>query len=109
MGSTSGEKHAAHILGKMNVIADLLSCQDHTLPTEWSLSQKITRQLFHLWGSPIMNLFATRWSTKLPTFVSPVPDPRVLAVDFLSMQWQNLYAYVFMPHQLLTKILTKLH
>ena len=51
------------------------------LPTEWSLNPEITKHLFHLWGSPHMDLFTARWNTKLPTVVSPVPDPQVLAVD----------------------------
>ena len=59
---------AVHILGKMNVIGDLLSRQGHTLPTEWSLNQEITRHLFCLWGSPHMDLFAARWNTKLSNF-----------------------------------------
>ena len=99
---------AVHILEKMNVIADLLSCQDQTLPTEWSLNPEITKHLFHLWGSPHLYLFATRWNTKLLTLVSLVPDPQALAADALSQSWQNLWAYAFLPHQLLTKVLTKL-
>ena len=78
---------------KMYVIADLLSRQDQTLSTEWSLNPEITRHLFLLWGSPHVDLFATRWNTKLPTFESLVPDPQ---------------AHAFPPHQLFTKVLTKL-
>ena len=73
---------------------------------EWSLNPEIMRHLFLLWGSPHVDLFANRWNTKLPTFVSPVPDPQVLAVDALSLSWQNLWAYAFPPHQLLTMVLT---
>ena len=55
-----------------------------------------------------MDLFANRWNAKLPTFVSPVPDPQALAVDALSLSRQNLWAYAFAPLQLLTKVLAKL-
>ena len=99
---------AVHILGKMNFIVDLLSRQDQTLPMEWSLNPVIVRCLFLLLGSPHEELFATRWNTKLPTFVSLVPAPLALAVDALSMSWQNLWDYAFPPYQLLTKVLTKL-
>ena len=92
-----------HIPGKMNVITNLLSCQDQTLPME--LDTQPGDHLFLLWGSPHVDLFATRLNTKLPTFVSLVPDPQVLAVDALSLSWQNLWAYAFPLHQLLTKVL----
>ena len=59
---------------------------------------------FLLWGSPQVDLFAIRWNAKLPTFVSPVPNPQALA---LSLSWQNLWAYTFPPHQLLSKVLTQ--
>ena len=41
------------------------------------------------------------------TFVSSVLEP-LWAVDTLSLLWQDLWAYAFLPHQLLTKVLTKL-
>ena len=56
-----------HIPGRMNVITDLLSHQDQILPTEWYLNPEIMRHLFLFWGSPLLDLFATRWNTKLPT------------------------------------------
>ena len=87
----------------------MLSPQCQTLPTEWSLNPGITKHLFLLLGSSHVDLFATRWNTKLPTIVSPVPDPQPLAVDTLCLSWQNLWIYAFPSHQLLTKILTKLH
>ena len=58
--------------------------------------------------APHVDQFATRWNTKLPTFVSLVPDPQALVVDPLSLSWQNLWAYAFPPHQLFTKVMTKL-
>ena len=72
-----------HIRGKMNVIAFFLSCQDQT--TEWSLNPEVTRHIFHY-----VDLFATRWNARLPTFVSSVPDPQALGVDALSLPWQDL-------------------
>jgi hypothetical protein len=34
---------------------------------------------------------------KVTTFVSPVPDPRVYAVDAMSLSWEGMFAYAF-PH-----------
>ena len=55
---------AVHIPGKMNIIASLLSHQDQTLPTEWSLNSEVTKHMFRLWGSSQVDLFVTRWNAK---------------------------------------------
>ena len=41
------------------------------------------------------------------TSVSPVPDPKVWAVDALSLSWEDLDLYAFPPVPLLTNVLTK--
>jgi hypothetical protein len=99
---------AVHIPGHLNVIADLLSRENQVLPTEWSLHPRISETLFQRWGRPHVDLFATRFNNKLPVFVSPVPDPGALDTDALSMRWDNLWAYAYPPHQILTKVITKL-
>ena len=55
----------------------------------------------------MVDLFATRWNHKLPTFVSPVPDPMAWAVDALSLNWDGLIAYAFPPTVLVPKVLHK--
>ena len=82
-----------HIPGKLNVLADSLSRPDRILPTEWSLDREIAHQIFSLWGTPQIDLFATRLNHLLPLFVSPVPDHRACAVDAMSLEWKNLFAY----------------
>ena len=49
--------------------------------TEWSLSQQVLNLWCSRWARPHVELFATRFSHKLPKFVSPVPDPTAWAVD----------------------------
>ena len=44
-----------------------------------------------------MDLFATRLNTKLPLYVSPIPDPQAWAVDALNIPWENLVAYAYPP------------
>ena len=63
--------------------------------------------MFCLWGSPHVHLFATMWNAKLPTFVSPVPDPGTW--QWMPSVFHGWKAYAFPPHQLLTKVLHKLH
>lgn len=97
-----------HIPGKLNVLADGLSRPDRILPTEWSLNRGIAQQIFNLWGTPQLDLFATRLNHLLPLFVSPVPDHRACAVDAMSLEWRNLFAYAFPPFKLVPLVLSKI-
>ena len=45
---------------------------------------------------------------KLPQFVSPVPDSLAVAVDALTLPWEDLDAYAFPPTALLGKVVEKL-
>lgn len=99
---------ARHIPGRLNVIADQLSRAGQLLPTEWSLHPDVAHWIFQHLGVPLVDLFATRYNNKLPLFVSPVPDPRALDTDALSMSWENLMAYAFPPHQILPQVLQKI-
>ena len=97
-----------HIPGKLNVLANSLSRPDRILPTEWSLDREIATQIFSLWGTPQIDLFATRLNHLLPLFVSPVPDHRACAVDAMSLEWKNLFAYAFPPFKLVPLVLNKM-
>ena len=74
---------ARHIPGCLNMIADHLSRPNQPVPTEWSLNPEIVKRIFGLWGTPEIDMFATVSNTHLPRFMSPVPEPRALAVDAL--------------------------
>jgi len=98
---------ARHIPGRLNVIADQLSRQGQILPTEWALHPDILKTVFEQWGTPLLDLFATRYNNRLPVFVSPVPDPTALDVDALSISWEGFDAYAFPPHVIMTSVLRK--
>ena len=98
---------ARHIPGRLNVIADKLSRHQQVIQTEWSLHPDVFAQICHRWHLPKVDLFATRYSCKLPQFMSPVPDPKAWAVDALSLSWEDLDLYAFPPIPLLTNIFTK--
>ena len=53
-------------------------------------------------------MFATVSNSRLPKFISPIPEPRALAVDALSQDWQGRSMYVFPPFPLLSKVIQKL-
>ena len=99
---------ARHIPGHLNVIADKLSRLGQTIQTEWSLLQEVFQEICRRWHQPQVDLFATRFNNKLPLFVSPVPDPLAIAVDALSLPWEDLEAYAFPPTAILGKVVEKL-
>ena len=53
-------------------------------------------------------MFATRFNYKLPQFVSPVPDEQAWAIDYLSLPWDQLDPYAFLPVVILGKVMEKL-
>jgi len=78
---------AKHIMGAKNVTADSLSRPHKVVSMEWSLDQTEYQRLCRLWGTPSIDLFVTRWNTKLPKYVSPHPDDQAWSVDAMSIQW----------------------
>lgn len=99
---------ARHIPGRLNVLADQLSRDHQVISTEWSLSPSVTERIWLKWGKPWIDLFATRLNTKLPHFVSPVPDEKAWQVDALSIDWTRMWAYAFPPSPLLPALLQKM-
>ena len=99
---------ARHIPGRLNVVADKLSRLGQTIQTEWSLSPQVFQRICHMWHRPQIDLFATRFNSKLPLFVSPVPDPKATAIDALTLPWRDLDAYAFPPTAILGKVVEKL-
>ena len=102
------EVRARHIPGCLNVIADHLSRPNQPISTEWSLHLEIVRCIFKVWGTPEVDMFATVSNSHLPRFMSPIPEPRALAVDALSQDWQGRSMYMFPPFPLLSKVIQKL-
>ena len=99
---------ARHIPGCLNMIADHLSRPNQPILTEWSLHPEIVKRIFRFWGTPEVDMFATLSNSHLPRFMSPVPEPRALAVDALSQDWQGRSMYMFPPFPLLSKAVQKL-
>jgi hypothetical protein len=45
----------------------------------------IVQAVRDLWGSPTIDLFATKMNNRLPQYMSPLPDPKALAVNALAV------------------------
>lgn len=95
---------AAHIAGVNNVLADQLS-RIKIQATEWELDNSVVHQIFQNWGHPTIDLFATNENKKAVVFCSWMNHPQALAVDALSIEWNNMFAYAFPPLALIPKIL----
>ena len=97
-----------HIPGKLNVLAESLSRRDQIVHTEWSLCPLTFDRICARYGKPHIDLFATRWNKKLPTFVSPFPDPTAFAIDALSIRWEEMFAFAYPPSVLVPKVIQKI-
>ena len=99
---------ASYLPGAKNVIADSLSRKNQILPSEWSLHPQIVKRIFKTWETPLVDLFATKRNTKLPLYVSPVPDQEAWAEDALSLNWTGLIGYAYPPQTIIPKVLDKI-
>ena len=72
------------------------------------ISSEIVKRIFGLWWTPEVDMFATVSHSHLPSFMSPIPEARALAVDALSQDWQGRSMYMFPLFPLLNKVIQKL-
>ena len=94
-----------HIPRRTTVLMDVLFRPTQMSGAQWSLHPSVFQIVIRELGVPLLDLFATRWNHKLPTFVSPLPDPSAVAVDALSMK--AMWAYACPPAALLPQVLEK--
>ena len=88
--------HARYLPGQSNDLADLLSCRDQVIGTEWSLHPQLARDLLRRWGSPSIDLFATSQREASP-ILFPCPDPQAVFEDAFRHPWSDLDLYMFLP------------
>ena len=97
----------AHIPGVENVTADFKS-RNFVDDTEWELSDKLFAKACKLFGSPEVDLFASRLTSKLEKYVSWYPDPDAWRVDAFTLRWTDNFFYIFPPFSLLGKTIQKI-
>ena len=98
---------ARYLPGQNNVLADLLSRRDQAIATEWTLHRQVAKALLSAWGSPSIDLFASRLNTPLPVYCSLVLDDQAALEDAFRHPWDNLDVYAFPPFALLGKVLSR--
>ncbi|CAJ0950626.1 unnamed protein product [Ranitomeya imitator] len=99
---------AVHIPGVENWAADFLS-RKGLAAGEWSLHPEVFHQICLQWGTPDVDLTASRVNRKVPQFVSRSRDPLAVGVDALAIPWSQFeLPYLFPPLPLLPKLLKKI-
>ena len=98
---------AVHIPGIHNTLADKLS-RKFIDNVEWSLSIFIFTRVCRNFGTPDLDLFASRLNKKLCKYYSWRPDPFCIGVNAFSHSWDHVYGYAFPPFNLISKVLYKL-
>lgn len=98
---------AAHIPGKHNFLADMYSrrFKDNT---EWELNPSIFTFICEQWGTPHIDLFASRLNNKCQKFVSWKPDPWAFSIDAFAINWSFPLAYAFPPFCLISRVWQKI-
>ena len=99
---------AVHLPGALNVEADYES-RHFTDDTEWSLNPLLFDQICNKWGTPRLDLFASRLNHKVRNYVSWCPDPGAQFVNAFARSWSNLgFLYIFPPFRLLHRVVRKI-
>ena len=98
---------AAHIPGTGNCTADNDS-REFDDSTEWMVSDLVFKTITDLFGTPAIDLFATRLNHKLPIYVSWKPDPYSVSTNAFSVSWSQSYVYCFPPFSVIWKVLKKI-
>ena len=94
---------AAHIAGRLNVLPDQLS-RIRIRPTEWTLNRVVVENIFHKWGFPMIDLFASHLNKQAQIFCTWIPHPTALALDALTISWDRMFAYAFPPICLVPRV-----
>ena len=95
---------AEHLPGVLNVRADRESRMVED-SSDWKLNPTLFQTLFQKWGPLEIDLFASRLTCQLPTFVSWKPDPQAFQTDAFLMNWGEFRGYAFPPFALIGRCL----
>ena len=98
---------ACHLPGVLNVEADQQS-RHFNERTEWHLREDVFQQITKLWGTPEINLFASKLNSQLPKYASWKSDRGATHVDAVSFAWTGMFAYLFPPFCLIARCLKKI-
>ena len=93
------------IPGRHNSIVAVLS--QECVCSEWALHPEVCRVVFQVWGSPLVDLFATALTRRLPLYVSPLADQTAWKREAFSFPWEGLVLYAFPSFALICRVLVR--
>ena len=93
------------IPGRLNVLADSLSCHSQVLGSDWTLCHQAFREVLHHCPATV-DLFAMNMNHRFPVYFSPMPDPQSAGTDAMMQSWDDLQVYAFPPFRLLQRVLS---
>lgn len=98
---------ASYIKSADNVVADVESRCSHP-DIEWELKDTAFRKVVDKFGSPQIDLFASRINKKCDLYVSWHKDPDAFTIDAFTKEWTSLFFYSFPPFSMILKTLRKI-
>ena len=98
---------AAYIPGIENTLADFRS-RTFDDSTEWSIPDHLFDSITNVFGSPTVDMFASRINYKVSRYVSWQPDPNSWAIDAFSFNWPSQLIYCFPPLSVIWQMASKI-
>lgn len=98
---------ASYIPSSDNIVADEQS-RNFDIDTEWELSNTIFREITVRFGTPSVDLFASRINKKCNLFYSWHKDPEAKTIDAFTTSWSDIFFYAFPPFSLILRTLKKI-
>ena len=98
---------SAHVPGIDNTTADVESRSIHD-NMEWQLHPYLFEKICNKWGTPEIDLFASRLNHQVKRYYTWKPDPGAEAVDAFTEDWATNPFYAFPPFNLVGRVLKKI-
>lgn len=98
---------ASYIKSSENKDADIESRRCHP-NIEWELKPSSFKTIERSFGTPDIDLFASRINKKCRLYVSWQKDPDAVAVNAFTLKWTSYFFYAFPPFSIILKMLRKI-
>lgn len=98
---------ASYIRSAENDVADAESRKTHP-DIEWELSDYAFQKVTTAFGTPNIDLFASRVNKKCQKYISWHRDPDAYAINAFSVNWSGYFFYAFPPFSIILKTLRKI-